>query len=285
VDLESLWTTLDERLLPVLQSYRERLPTLDVSVKADKTLLSEADLAAQKLIVEAILESFPGSGFVAEEDDQPMPRQGTPMWVIDPIDGTSQFVDPLGREYCSVVCRLDEGTPTGAYVLAPELGTDGSPIIIHWSDGHVTVNGRPAVSLPQRSTPRRASVTRSKNSAPRPYESELASVGSEMKLRTTSQTVDMIRTCLDLSEWTGTSDPQFDLFYRRDQKLWDGAAGIGLAGVMGRLARTGTDEALFPVTTAFLAQREPVFVETVAGDPECVRWFLELLRTAAAGGE
>jgi len=237
VDLESLWATLDDRLLPLLRSYRERLPTLDVSVKADKTLLSEADLAAQELIVESILEIFPDSGFVAEEDDQPLPRHGSPLWIIDPIDGTSQFVDPLGREYCSVVCRLDEGTPTGAYVLAPELGTDTSPISIHWSAEHVTVNGMPAVSLPQRSTPRRASVTRSKNSMARLYESELESIGSQLKLRTTSQTVDMIRTCLDLSEWTGTSASQFDLFYRRDQKLWDGAAGIGLAGAMGRLAR------------------------------------------------
>jgi 3'(2'), 5'-bisphosphate nucleotidase len=235
--------------------------------------------------VESILEVFPNSGFVAEEDDQPLPRQGTPMWVVDPIDGTSQFVDPSGREYCSVVCRLDEGIPTGAYVLAPELGAAGSPISIHWADGHVTVNGKPAVSLPRRSTPGRASVTRSKNSPPRPYENVLESIGSQLKLRTTSQTVDMIRTCLDLSEWTGTSDAQFDLFYRRDQKLWDGAAGIGLAGAMGRLARTGSDEALFPVTAEFLARREPTFAETVAGDPESVRWFLDLLRTEAAGGE
>lgn len=173
MDLESLWTTLDERLLPVLQSYRQRLPTLDVSVKADKTLLSEADLAAQKLIVEAILELFPGSRFVAEEDDQPLPRQGTPMWVIDPIDGTSQFVDPLGREYCSVVCRLDEGTPTGAYVLATRTWCGWQPDQRPLVPGHVTVNGKPAVALPRRSTPRRVSVTRSKNSSPRPYESEL----------------------------------------------------------------------------------------------------------------
>jgi 3'(2'), 5'-bisphosphate nucleotidase len=284
VDLESLWITLDERLLPVLRGYREQLPTLGVSLKADKTLLSEADLAAQQLIVESILEVFPDSGFVAEEDDQSLPRQGTPMWVIDPIDGTSQFVDPLGREYCSVVCRVDEGAPTGAYVLAPELGANGSPISIHWA-GHVTVNGKPATSLPQRSTPVRASVTRGKGSSPRSYENELVRSGCAMKLRTTSQTVDMIRACLDLSEWTGTPDAQFDLFYRRNQKLWDGAAGIGLAGAMGRLARTGADEALFPVTAEFLTQQEPEFAETVAGEPECVRWFLDLLKTEAAGGK
>src|SRR4051812_589164 len=58
VKLESLWTKLDELLLPVLRSYRERLPTLEVSEKADRTLLSEADLAAQRLIVETILAAF-----------------------------------------------------------------------------------------------------------------------------------------------------------------------------------------------------------------------------------
>lgn len=42
-----LWATLDERLLPMLRSYRQRLPTLHVTEKADSTLLSEADLAVR----------------------------------------------------------------------------------------------------------------------------------------------------------------------------------------------------------------------------------------------
>jgi 3'(2'), 5'-bisphosphate nucleotidase len=212
VDLDSLWTTLDDRLLPLFRDYRRRLPTLNVVEKADRTLLSEADVAVQDVIVESILSLFPGSGFVAEEEDSRLPRQGSPTWVIDPIDGTAEFVNPSSPEFCSVVCRLDDGTPTGAYVLAPELAR-GESISIHWAT-RVTVNGPRALPPPQRDMPVRVSVTRSKGSPARAFERELARTGCEMKLRTTSQTLDMVRTAIDLTTWTGTPGDQFDVFYR-----------------------------------------------------------------------
>jgi 3'(2'), 5'-bisphosphate nucleotidase len=278
VDLESLWTRLDECLLPVLRDYRRWLPTLDVTEKPDRTLLSEADIAVQRLIVESIMDAFPGSGFVAEEDDEQLPRTGATMWIIDPIDGTSEFVNPRAREYCSVVCKLDEGRPVAAYVLAPELGTESSSISIHWSDA-VTVNGQPASALPDRDTPTRASVTRSKESPPRPYEDGLERIGCGMKIRTTSQTLDMVRSAIDLTALTGAPDNQFDLFYRQDQKVWDGAAGIGLATAMGRINRNKHDDDPIPMASEFLRQREPTFEATVSGAPSCVRWFLNTLRT------
>jgi 3'(2'), 5'-bisphosphate nucleotidase len=282
-DLESFWARLDDRLLPMLQGYRQRLPTLDVAEKADRTLLTEADIATQGVIVKTILEIFPDSGFIAEEDDTRLPRTGSPVWVIDPIDGTSEFVNPSAREFCSVVCRLDSGTPTGAYVLAPELGAVGNPIRIHWTE-RVTVNGHTAPPLPERDVPIRASVTRSKGSAPASYESELARVGCEMKLRTTSQTLDMVRSAIDLSTWTHAPDKQFDVFYRRSQKVWDGTAGIALAAAMGRIARNEHGKDPIPIAGEILADTEPTFGATVAGDPNCVTWFLSLLRTEVSGG-
>ena len=283
MDLESLWAALDDGLLPVLRSYRRRLPTLDVAEKADRTLLTEADIAAQDLIVNIILDAFPHSGFIAEEDDKRLPRLGSPVWVIDPIDGTSEFVNPSAREFCSVVCRVEDGIPTGAYVLAPELGVGGNPISIHWA-GQVTVNGRGAAPLPARHMPVQASVTRSKGSSPASHEAELVRVGCAMKLRTTSQTLDMVRSAIDIGAWTDGPDQQFDIFYRRSQKVWDGAAGIGLATAMGRVARNARGEDPIPITEEILAQAEPTFEATVSGDRNCVSWFLSLLRTEVSGG-
>src|SRR5262249_15982315 len=150
-----------------------------------------------------------------------LPRHGNPIWVIDPIDGTSEFVKPSGREYCSVVCRLDNGIPTGAYVLAPEIGAGGSPVSIHWSET-VTVNRHDAVPLPERKSPTRASITRSSGAPARFYESHLARIGCAMKTRTTSQTLDMVRSVIDLTPLTEAPDQQFDIFYRTSQKVWDG---------------------------------------------------------------
>ncbi|WP_378732468.1 inositol monophosphatase family protein [Nocardia brasiliensis] len=281
-DVGSLWKALDEQLLPLLRRYRHNLASLQVDRKEDNTLLSEADIATQTAIIQTIQRHFPGSRFVAEEDEAELSSSGEPTWVIDPIDGTSEFVSPEGREFCSVVCLLVAGMPTAAYVLAPELGVDREPVTIHWS-GEVTVNGEPAKALSPAATPRRASVTRSKGSTARKFEIALAAVGCDMKTRTTSQTLDMVRTCIDLAAWTQAPEHQFDLFYRPDQKVWDGVAGIGLATAMGRTATDGHGSTPLPLGEQFLNQREPIFAETVAGDPDCVRWFVELLAESRSG--
>lgn len=281
-DVGSLWKALDEQLLPLLRRYRRNLASLQVDTKADNTLLSEADLATQTAVIETIGRHFPGSRFVAEEDEAELPSSGEPTWIIDPIDGTSEFVAPDGREFCSVVCLLEGGVPTAAYVLAPELGADRSSIAIHWA-GEVTVNGQSAKPLSPTASPRRASVTRSKNSTARKFEIDLADAGCVMKTRTTSQTLDMVRTCIDLSAWTQAPESQFDLFYRPDQKVWDGAAGIGLTTAMGRTATDGRGITPVPLAQEFLNQREPIFPETITGDPNCVRWFVELLAESRSG--
>ncbi len=279
--VDSLWDELDDRLLPLLRRYRRNLAELRVDTKPDSTLLSEADLAAQTLIVDAIERRFPGSGFVAEEDHSGFPLSGEPLWIIDPIDGTSEFVAAEGREFCSVICRVEAGIPTAAYILAPELGVDRSVLTIRWADT-VTVNGRSAVPISAASRPRRASITRSKGSAPREFEKALAVVGSETKIRTTSQTLDMVRTCIDLSPLTEIAQ-WFDLFYRPNQKVWDGAAGIGLCLAMGRAAVDGFGDEVVPIDSDLLQQRQPIFAETVAGSPECVRWFTDVLAQSRGG--
>ncbi|QBS40349.1 inositol monophosphatase family protein [Nocardia sp. CS682] len=281
-DVGSLWKALDEQLLPLLRRYRRNLASMQVGTKADDTLLSEADLAAQTTIIETIGRHFPGSRFVAEEDEAELPSSGEPTWIIDPIDGTSEFITPGGREFCSVVCLLEAGVPTAAYVLAPELGVDREPISIHWS-GAVMVNGTTAEPVGPTKTPRRASVTRSKNTVARKFEADLADIGCVMKTRTTSQTLDMVRTCIDLSAWSQAPEHQFDLFYRPDQKVWDGAAGIGLVTAMGRTATDGHGLSPLPLDEQFLNQREPTFSETIAGDSDCVRWFADLLAESRSG--
>lgn len=278
-----LWTDLDERLIPLLRRYRDNLGELHVDLKPDKTLLSEADLAAQNTIISTICHHFPDSGFIAEEDDEGESIYvGEPTWIIDPIDGTSEFVSRIGREFCSVVCLLREGSPAAAYVLAPELGVGRSPISIHWDGSRVEVNGVVASPVHSPGRPQRVSVTRSQDSRPRKFESHLTGIGCEMKLRTTSQTLDLVRSSIDLTKWTEDPLDRFDLFYRADQKLWDGAAGIGLAHAMGRTATDGAGRSPVPFRAEFLKQREPVLEETLVGDDDCIRWFLELLEGTRA---
>jgi len=67
---------------------------LAVTIKADKSPVTEADVRTEQAIRAVLAEHFPGYGFYGEETGQEI-RDGAPTWLVDPIDGTKAFV----REY------------------------------------------------------------------------------------------------------------------------------------------------------------------------------------------
>jgi histidinol-phosphatase len=67
---------------------------VSVRTKADRTPVTEADVACEEAIREIILERFPGHGFYGEETGQTQ-ADADHLWLVDPIDGTKGFV----REY------------------------------------------------------------------------------------------------------------------------------------------------------------------------------------------
>jgi len=96
-EIEFIETALSQVSDYVREQYARR-ESLDVATKADATdLLTEADLGVQDRLVEQIRQVFPADAIVAEErgmagaPDDPDVR----CWVIDPIDGTQNFVRGL----------------------------------------------------------------------------------------------------------------------------------------------------------------------------------------------
>jgi myo-inositol-1(or 4)-monophosphatase len=63
-----------------------------VREKGPANLVTEADFAAQAVIVDLIRSRFPDHGFLAEEGLDEAPPEGSFRWVIDPLDGTSNYV-------------------------------------------------------------------------------------------------------------------------------------------------------------------------------------------------
>lgn len=280
-DHDQLWSELAGDLGREFRNYRSRLRDIDISVKPDKTLLTEADVAVQNLIIDRIREIDPHPVIVAEEDERTTVRKEIlekpeRIWVIDPIDGTAEFVKPKGREFCSVVCLLEDLMPAAAFILAPELGTGSTPIVVTASvrDAVVTINGNIASRITRAQW---VSATRSKGMPPRSFESELADMGYGIKTRTTSQTLDMVRTALDISAVTDLDLPQFRLFMRKSQKVWDGLAGLCLGRAAGLTSVDAEGNSRLPVSTEILSQQEPVFPSTIMGDEELVSWLLARL--------
>lgn len=59
--------------------------------KGFRDIVTDADYAAQKLITSRIQATYPNHGFLTEEEDGELPETGELIWIIDPIDGTSNF--------------------------------------------------------------------------------------------------------------------------------------------------------------------------------------------------
>jgi myo-inositol-1(or 4)-monophosphatase len=77
--------------------------------KGPADLVTEADLAAQRAIRSILLEATPQFGFVGEEDDehrQEAQGDGTEFcWIVDPLDGTTNYVHGLDNYCVSVALR------------------------------------------------------------------------------------------------------------------------------------------------------------------------------------
>ena len=69
-----------------------RRDRLSIDQKAAQDLVSEADHESEALIIDALSTAFPGDGFLGEEGGS-KDLDARAIWVIDPIDGTRNFVD------------------------------------------------------------------------------------------------------------------------------------------------------------------------------------------------
>ena len=97
--------------------YRQNLA---VTLKADRSPVTEADVRAEEAIRAVLAARFPGYGFYGEETGQQR-MQAESVWLVDPIDGTKSFV--RGCPFFSTQIALMRG---GRFVLgvscAPAYG-------------------------------------------------------------------------------------------------------------------------------------------------------------------
>ncbi len=102
----------------VLQKYFGHLEK--VEKKGDIDLLTIADLESEKAVIATIKERFPDHSFLAEESGNTTGSREH-CWIIDPLDGTTNFVHGLSLFSVSIAYAL-EGRVMVAVVLNPVTG-------------------------------------------------------------------------------------------------------------------------------------------------------------------
>ena len=122
---------------------------LEISQKGDrpgKDMVTDADKASQNLIAGVMKNSFPDHMLLGEEDppDQD-PEAADWLWIVDPIDGTTNFVNssPI---YAVSVAALFRGEPVAAAIWIPWPNEDGS-LLMHARKGNGTWIGNKQVNV------------------------------------------------------------------------------------------------------------------------------------------
>jgi myo-inositol-1(or 4)-monophosphatase len=89
-----------------------------VTKKSPRDLVTEADVAVEAYLKQALAEAYPQYGFWGEESGQS--NDQTNRWIVDPIDGTHSFAK--GQYFWSISVALEiEGELVAGSVYAPAL--------------------------------------------------------------------------------------------------------------------------------------------------------------------
>ena len=89
---------------------------LQVEAKNTNDFVTDCDKATEKLIFNAIKKEFPEDGFFGEEDDN---KEGIGRWVVDPIDGTTNFFRGLPNWCVSIAYEIEKFSPVIGVIYIP----------------------------------------------------------------------------------------------------------------------------------------------------------------------
>jgi histidinol-phosphatase len=88
--------------------------SFEVTIKPDRTPVTEADLSIESAIRDAVKERYPGDSVLGEEGG--LQGEGRRRWIVDPIDGTKNFADGV-----QIALAVDD-EPVLGVVNLPALG-------------------------------------------------------------------------------------------------------------------------------------------------------------------
>ena len=112
-----------------------------VTFKSGDDPLTAADSAADRCIRERLQAAFPADGWLSEEGDARPAAEAGRVWVVDPLDGTREFVQHIPEFAVSIALAVD-GQPVVAVVYNPVRDHLVSAV----RHAGVVVDGRPAAT-------------------------------------------------------------------------------------------------------------------------------------------
>ncbi len=189
---------------------------LQVSRKGAADFVSAADLKAEQTLMDELLKARPGYGFLGEERGQVEGTDKTHLWIVDPLDGTTNFLHAMPHFAINIALQR-EGQIVAGVTFNPATGD------LFWSE-----RGKGAFLNDRRlRVAARSRLDEAVFATGIPFLGHGQHARFLKELHQVSQRVAGVRrfgaAALDLA-WVAAG--RFDGFWERDLSAWDMAAGI-----------------------------------------------------------
>lgn len=203
----------------------QEVENLQVSAKSAGDFVTRADIAAEKIIKEELTEARPTYGWLGEESDPVAGQDPTRRWIVDPLDGTTNFLHGLPHWAVSIALEhkgqivagvVFDASKDELFVAEKGKGAWMNDRRIRVSDRHRMIESIYATGLPFAGRPDLPATL-----------SDLAQV---------------LPACAGVRRWGAASldlayvaAGRYDGFWERSLNMWDIAAGLILAREAGAL--------------------------------------------------
>ncbi len=231
-----------------------------VQLKADRSEVTDADLAAERAVVETIRATRPNDAFIGEEGvaqrEDAVPQVSASdqvCWVIDPIDGTRNYVRGVPYFGCAVAAMVANQPVAGA-VFVPLSGTMYSaslPEGMFIDDEHIDT-----LPDPTERTRARKLLVGTPSSAAGPAGDWFQRLWNRVVARNFGATAVHLA-------WVAAG--HLDAALVSDSKLWDVAAGAVMLAVTGGCLNDLDGKPVFPLDVAQY-RGEPLPCVAASGD-------------------
>ena len=120
-----------------IREQQDQLTAGDVQTKSLNSLVSYVDVEAEKMLVEGLKKLVPDAGFLTEEETTDQ-EKGEKYWIIDPLDGTTNYLHGLPLYAISIALVENKQVVIG---VVYEIGND--ELFYAWKDGGAYLNDKP----------------------------------------------------------------------------------------------------------------------------------------------
>ncbi len=186
----------------------------EVKFKGEVDLVTKADENAEQAIKQVLQETFPNYGMLAEEGGE-LKGEGNIRWIVDPLDGTTNYAHGLPLFCTSIALERD-----GEVILGVVYDPMANETYTAERGGGATLNGVP-IGVSDTDEPMRALLATGF-----PYDRDEVPAALELFGRFAVRTQSMRRLGSAALDLCYVAAGRIDGYYERSVKAWDIAAGM-----------------------------------------------------------